>query len=150
MKFDKLFFGILKHSQPDEMGYVNNDKALILMEKGYLEKSPKSEWIKSGHKTTKKGTELYNKWLKEIRDKHGHVWETNGDSRYSDKEDSDYNKKINSFAFSEGYHNGFKCKKCGFEFCMHCYHESEIEKCSQNSKGKTKMDNSKINRGMIL
>lgn len=30
------------------------------------------------------------------------------------------NETIDTFALSEGYHNGPECINCGFSFCMHC------------------------------
>lgn len=149
-RFDGKIFIILEHAQPDGIGYVPDDKALELMEEGYLKKSPKSKWHISGHKTTKKGTELYNKWLNEIRAKHGHIWMTNGDSEWkADEEDSDYNREIDSFAYSEGHHNGYKCKKCGFEFCHHCNNEWELPVCSEKTKGLTMADDNKLDASMV-
>jgi len=149
-KFDGLLFRILKRAQPDEVGFVNDDKALILMKEGYLVYSPKNEWYKSGHKTTEKGTKLYEKWLKEIRNNHGHEWMTIGDSEYADEKDSKYNKMLDSFAYTAGeYHNGYKCKKCGFGFCIHCYNEWEIPKCSEKTKNMSFSDDSKLDKGVI-
>ena len=35
--------------------------------------------------------------------------------------------KIDSFAYSDGYHNGPSCSACGMEWCHHCRHS--INKC---------------------
>jgi len=149
-KFDGTMFSILEHAQPEGFGFINDDKALILMKKGYLIYSPKREWYKSGHKTTKKGTALYKKWLKEIRAKHGHIWMTNADSEGKTKDLSNYDKQLDNFAYTAGeYHNGYKCKKCGFGFCKHCYSEWEIPICSEKTKNQSLSDDNKLDKGII-
>lgn len=48
-----------------------------------------------------------------------HLWE-----RY------EYDKRtIDIFAYSCGYHNGPKCKRCGEEFCHHCNPDCYVEEC---------------------
>lgn len=40
-----------------------------------------------------------------------------------------YDKKIDIFAFENGFHNGPKCTRCGKEFCHHCNPECYQEEC---------------------
>lgn len=147
MKFNKKDFQIIKHSQEDEIGHINDDRALALMKLGYIHHNDKENWWKNGYKSTKKGTELYHKWLDEIRQKHNHIWLKNKDSEdYGDNSRSDtgYGEQPDSFAYSEGYHNGYKCKKCGFEFCHHCTTEWDVPKCSKETKDITMSSNKNI------
>lgn len=149
-KVNEKDFRILKCAQPDGMGYMNDDRALELMKLGLINRVPKSQWHKAGYKATEKGIEVFNRWVVEMRQKHGHVWLTN---RESDpdlyEEDSEYANKINGSAFNEGYHNGPKCKNCGFEFCEHCFLEEELPVCSEKSKGKTMSDDDKLDRTTV-
>ena len=79
LKFDEKDFDILKCSQPDDFGYLDDDRVLELMDLGYLEHNAKENWSNNGYKSTKKGTKLFLKWTKEMRESHGHEWETNED-----------------------------------------------------------------------
>ncbi len=137
IEFNELNFNILKSSQPEEMGFIDHERALKLMELGYLVYKPREKWQEEGYEATSKGTELYKKWLKEIRDKHGHIWE---------KEE---NGEPDSMAFCEGLHNGFRCEKCGFEYCVHCKNEWEIPECSEESKNKKIADDSNLDSGIV-
>lgn len=150
MKFNKSDFRILEICQPDSIGYIDDKRVLELMKLGYIKDNPRSNWIKNGYKTTKKGSILYNQWLNQIREKHGHVWMSNydGDSEYY-KKNSKEGKRLNNFAYSEGYHNGYKCKECGFEFCHHCYEESDIPKCSSKTRNDTMSDNNKLDKHFV-
>lgn len=50
------------------------------------------------------------------KDSKGHVWETLDDGT------------LDIFAYEEGsYHNGPRCKVCGYGFCHHCHKEPQIE-----------------------
>lgn len=65
----------------------------------------------------------------------GHVWLTIGDSEFADPDDgSEFNDQIDIFAYTYGeFHNGPKCKNCGYGFCHHCLNDppfpcTEVEK----------------------
>lgn len=90
-----------------------------LMKDGLLQNSPVNNWHIYGWALTKKGESRLRSLIKEIRDSHGHVWE------------SDSVGQIDSFAYEIGYHNGFKCVNCGYEFCKHCLSEADIPKCAK-------------------
>ena len=156
MEFDKLTFMILQCANKENMGYIDNDKVLELMELGYIDKLDRNEWIKAGYFITDKGRELLNFWYKEIRQKHGHEWMTFEDyckqSNFLKKEKEfteEEKTKPYDIAYSEGMHNGFKCKKCGFCFCEFCYVESEIPECSKKSSNKIMRDDSKLSRQAV-
>lgn len=52
---------------------------------------------------------LANSRNKLLANSKGHVWIKDGDY-------------IDLFQLDYGYHNGPRCIKCGYSFCMHCYH----------------------------
>jgi hypothetical protein len=156
MEFNDKDYRILKCAQPNAMGYINDDRALELMKLGYLENNPKENWSNNGYKATRKGVIIFNKWIKDMRLSHGHIWMTYEDyckkEGLHDKGDK-YSKKEKtepcSYAYSEGYHNGYKCKECGFEFCHHCNNEFDIPKCSKKSKNVTMSDDSKLDAEFV-
>lgn len=141
MEFNEKDFMILRCAQPDNWGYINDDRALELMDLGYIQYKPKEQWRISSYQTTEKGTELYLLWLKEIRENHGHNWETYEDYEkrtYRHIEGDTYSEKEKtepfSFAFENGYHNGYVCKNCKFSFCLSCINEWDVEKCSKKKE----------------
>lgn len=156
MEINKEDFKILECSQKGGLGYIDDDRALELMELNYLEFNPRENWKQNGYKSTKKGTRLFNKWVKEIRETHGHRWETYEDyckreefHSEGDKYTKEDKTEPYSSAYSEGYHNGFRCKECGFEFCRHCYFEGEIPKCSENTKGEKMSSDKNLDAGFV-
>jgi predicted Zn-ribbon and HTH transcriptional regulator len=74
--------------------------------------------------------------MKKVQEKHGHVWMTNHDSDPDLAKDSEYGKSVNIFATSKGYHNGPRCKNCGYEFGRHCICEFDVPECINRNKGK--------------
>jgi len=81
---------------------------------------------------------------KENRDKQELVFRQiirNEPEYYKGKVDGD---KLDDFAYSEGYHNGYKCKVCGFEFCEHCYDECDIQVCKHKKTNVTMKDDGKL------
>lgn len=138
MEFNEKDFKILQCSQPNRLGYLNDDRALELMVLGYLKHNSKKNWSYNGYVSSELGTKLYNKWLKEIRLNHKHDWETYED--YCKKEllhdeNDTYTEEEKTapydFAYSSNYHNGYKCKKCKFTFCKHCTDEWDIKNCTE-------------------
>ena len=115
------------------MGHYNDDehaeRAMLWMEEGLIKTNPRKNWIRSGWKTTELGKKHIAAILKETRARHGHVWMTHHELD-PDYENDEYGKSIDWFALSSGYHNGPRCKKCGYEFCHHCLSEWEIPPCN--------------------
>lgn len=53
------------------------------------------------------------------KDSKGHIWMTIGEGE---------DEYLDIFAYEEGaYHNGPRCKVCGYGFCHHCMKEPAIE-----------------------
>lgn len=132
-RYDQIEFDIL-NILLNGIGYYGGDehaeRALLLMREGVIKDNPRENWPKSGWKLTEYGKEYAEAFLSEVRARHGHVWmtheETNPDI-YNDG--SEYDKSIDWFAMSYGYHYGPRCKKCGLEFCHHCNDEFNISPC---------------------
>ncbi len=132
--FDQIEFDVLKCSKDGGYfrGHEHVARAIHLMSIGILENSPQDKWSYSGWKLTELGELYYEGFMKKVQEKHGHVWMTHKESNpdlYND--DSEYSNSVDIFAYEVGFHNGMKCKKCGYEFCMHCTSEFEVEKCTK-------------------
>lgn len=108
-------------------GDIYVERALVLMEEGILVDSPLTEWYLSGLNLTPMGVEYYAAFMQKMRQTHGHVWLTNTELGFF--KDTKYGDEISMFAYAEGYHNGPKCKNCGYTFCEHCTSEMEISHC---------------------
>jgi len=104
-------------------------RAILLMEEGIYKQNPINHWHIDGWKFTSEGEKYYTTFMKKVQKKHGHVWMTNYDSD-PEYNTGEYGKQINIFAMSGNYHNGPKCKKCGYEFCRHCTNEMKIPNCT--------------------
>ena len=137
-RFDKTEFEVLKHAHPDGCGYYPSEphksRAFKLMKEGILIDNPFDNWNISGWKLTRKGLFYYNKFMKRLQERHGHVWMTNKDcdpEDYKGKRNDKYANEINEFAMSEGNHNGPRCKKCGYGFCHHCLSEFDVRNCDK-------------------
>lgn len=141
MEMTNVDWRILKHAQPDVPGYINDERASLLMEEGLLVKTPPKKWHIEGHKATPKGIKLFNDFMKKTRDTHKHVWMT---TNYGDgKVESD------CFAYSEGYHNGYKCSNCGLEVCNHCTEEWEVPPCGTDSRNLTMSSDANLDQSIV-
>ena len=100
------------------------------MKEGILVDTEYEDWIKVGRKLTEKGIKYHDEFIKRLREKHKHQWMTYRDSYPEDYKEGTGNK-INPSAYSNEFHNGYVCKKCGFSFCEHCTSEFDIEKCKK-------------------
>ena len=136
-RFDETEYDVLVTCSPDAFGGYyykspHKERALLLMEEGYLEECPYDNWHIKGWSITDKGIKYWKKFIKKVRAKHGHVWKTRNENNPDDWDDDKYGKETDWFAYEAGeYHNGPVCKKCGYGFCHHCTSEFEItEKCS--------------------
>lgn len=139
-RFDEIEFSVLEICI-NGLGYYPyhteyGKRARLMMDEGIIKDIPVEVWPKCGYGSTFEDgalTEYGKEYAKEfyniVRSTHGHVWETNNQDDPDDQ--SDYGKKINRFAYSYGYHNGYRCAKCGFEFCVHCNSEFEVTQCSE-------------------
>lgn len=114
-------------------GYYNDEihakRAIAWMKEGWIKDNPRSNWSQSGWKLTAKGKKHVAEVIAEVRKKHGHVWASHRDIDPESYKNDKYGKSIDWFALEGGYHNGPRCKKCGFEFCHHCKSEWEIPHC---------------------
>jgi hypothetical protein len=121
-RFDEIEYEILIHANPDGFGVAldnpHKDRALLLMKEGILVKNPYKNWLKTGWNLTPEGLKYRELFINKLRKQHGHEWLT-----------LDECDKIDSFAYSSGFHNGPRCKKCGYEFCKHCTSEFVIDEC---------------------
>jgi hypothetical protein len=130
-RFDDIEFQILNcanmgmYSHKDEY----KERALLLMKEKILKVNPLENWWKTGWKFTKTGEKYYSEFLSKMRKRHGHVWETNRDSDSDLYSEGEYGDKINIFAYSVGFHNGPRCKNCGYYFCQHCDSEFDVPAC---------------------
>lgn len=137
-RFDSIEFDVLRCGERG--GYYpleteQGQRALLLMREGVYNDNPPGMWWKDGYKGfTKKGEGYYKTFMEKVRATHGHVWETNNETSPDIYDDDEYGKRINSFAYSEGYHNGPRCKNCGYSFCEHCMNEMEIPACSAKAE----------------
>lgn len=138
MKFDKIEYEILKCGLPLPKGgdyYTSKEyeqRALELMDEGILQFNPVEQWHISGWELTEQGINYYNEFEQKVQQKHDHVWMTNRETHpdwYDDNEN--YGDEVDVFAYSIGYHNGPKCKNCGFSFCQHCESEFDVEPCNK-------------------
>lgn len=133
-RFDLVEFEVLSCA---EMGYYPDgeraERAIVLMDEGVFIQNPRDNWQKSGWKFTDEGKEYFNAFIAKVREKHGHKWTTRHDENPDLYENNENGNTIDRFAYSVGYHNGMRCKECGFTFCVHCDSEFEIEKCHRST-----------------
>ena len=134
MKLELKDFMILESALPETTGHIDDDRALELMNQGYIKYNPKSNWYKEGYTITKEGRKLYNEMLNEIRERHGHEWFKKKDDEEFDGEEED-GEKVDYCAMSEDFHNGPMCKKCDYSLCEHSQGEWDVPKCSKKGGG---------------
>ncbi len=132
-RFDELEFSILNiielgmYSLDEDAG----ERAILLMKEGILVDNPKNNWVISGWKFTEEGEIYCKEFMELLRKEHGHIWMTykDTDPEFYKNKDDPYLDRIDPFAYSEGYHNGYICKKCGYSFCTHCTPEFNVPEC---------------------
>lgn len=133
-RFDEIEFRAIQCGENGgyyPYGLDEADRAILLMKEGIYENNPKSNWSNTGWKFTEFGKEYYDKFMEKVQKKHGHMWMTNLETNPEFWNSDEYGNKIDIFAYESGFHNGPKCKNCGFEFCHHCLNEMEIPVCSK-------------------
>ena len=134
-RFDNTEFRVLQCGKGGgyyPKGTDEGKRALLLMNEGVLQSNPPEKWSYNGYiGFTEYGNKYYDAFMLRVRKKHGHVWETKREASPEFYEDDERGNEIDTFAYSVGYHNGPRCKKCGFEFCHHCTTEFEVEVCEK-------------------
>jgi hypothetical protein len=130
-RFDELEYCVLNCSVNGMFSQEEDakERALLLMNEGIFNENPISNWWRSGWKLSDTGKEYYKEFMDAVREKHGHIWMTYRDSEPELYKNDDYGNTVDLFAYSEGNHNGYVCKKCGYSFCMHCTSEFNVPEC---------------------
>lgn len=120
-RYDELEYDCLTTAHPDGITHYetkeHEKRYLLLMKEGLIIKNPVKNWSKTGIKLSEKGIKYHDLFLKELRDKHGHIWETDDEG------------EVDMFALSVNFHNGPRCSACEYSFCEHCEKEFNISKC---------------------
>lgn len=62
-----------------------------------------------------------------------HNWKTDGDEYGQETNNPDKPYAFGAENMPSEYHNGPKCKDCGFEFCEHCNPEGFETECGAKS-----------------
>lgn len=132
-RFDVIEFDVLNCGKNG--GFYREEerstRAKIFMDEGIFLFNPEDQWIISGWKLSDKGLAYYDAFMQKLDNRHGHVWMTNHESNPDIYDADEYGNQRNIFAMSYGYHNGPKCKNCGYEFCQHCDSEFEVSECKK-------------------
>lgn len=131
-RFDAVEFNVLRCASSGQYyrGDEEVERAKLLMQEEILKVNPEDNWWNTGWKLTYFGEIYWQYFLECVREKHGHVWMTHNDTEGDWCKADEYANSIDLFAYEIGYHNGPRCKKCGFGFCYHCTNEFEIPECS--------------------
>lgn len=132
-KLNRVEYEVLSCAYPDGGGYYidapHKTRAEEMMYDGLMERRTAEEISKSGWRLTDTGIAYRTAFMEAVKKLHGHRWMTKRETHPDLWGDDEYGNQIDVFAMSEGYHNGMKCAKCGYEFCKHCTCETDVPVC---------------------